>query len=84
MTQVVVGRLLPPPVPKEELSVSVIVPCKDEMGNVEDAAQRIPELGARQKLFSVTISRPMEPQKKYCACSRSIWRRISAWNADQA
>src|SRR5213080_3489184 len=45
MTQVVVGRLLPPPVPKKELSVSVIVPCKDEKGNVEDAAQRIPHLG---------------------------------------
>jgi SAM-dependent methyltransferase len=45
MTQVVVGRLLQPPVPKEELSVSVIIPCKDEKGNVEDAAQRIPQLG---------------------------------------
>ena len=51
MTQVVVGRLVPPPVPKEELSVSVIVPCKDEMGNVEDAAQRIPELGRQTEII---------------------------------
>jgi SAM-dependent methyltransferase len=51
MTQVVVGRLLPPPVPKEELSVSVIVPCKDEKGNVEDAAQRIPQLGRQTEII---------------------------------
>ena len=84
MTQVVVGRLLPPPVPKEELSVSVIVPCKNEKGNVEDAAQRIPQLGVRQKLFSVTISPPMEPLKKCCGCSRSIRTRIFVWNMDRA
>jgi SAM-dependent methyltransferase len=51
MTQVVVGRLVPPPVRKEKLSVSVIVPCKDEMGNVEDAAQRIPELGRQTEII---------------------------------
>src|SRR5215470_10470893 len=51
MTQVVVGRLLPPPVPKEELSVSVIVPCKDEKGNIEDAAQRIPQLGRQTEII---------------------------------
>jgi len=51
MTQVVVGRLMPPPVPKEELSVSVIVPCKDEKGNIEDAAQRIPPLGGRTEII---------------------------------
>jgi ubiquinone/menaquinone biosynthesis C-methylase UbiE len=51
MTQVVIGRLLPPPVPKEELSVSVIVPCKDEKGNVEDAARRIPQLGRRTEII---------------------------------
>src|SRR5207244_8342070 len=51
MTQVVVGRLVPPPVPKEELSVSVIVPCRDEIGNVEDAAQRIPQLGRQTEII---------------------------------
>ena len=51
MTQVVVGRLMPPSVPKEELSVSVIVPCKDEKGNIEDAAQRIPQLGGRTEII---------------------------------
>ena len=51
MTQVVVGRLMPPPVPKEELSVSVIVPCKDEKGNIEDGAQRISQLGGRTEII---------------------------------
>jgi SAM-dependent methyltransferase len=51
MTQVVVARLLPTPVPKEELSVSVIVPCKDERGNIEDAVQRIPQLGRRTEII---------------------------------
>src|SRR5216110_1779887 len=51
MTQVVVGRSLPSRVPKEELSVSVIVPCKDEKGNVEDAVQRITQLGRQTEII---------------------------------
>jgi SAM-dependent methyltransferase len=44
MTQVVVARMRPQPIPAENLSVSVVVPCKNEKGNVEDAARRIPAL----------------------------------------
>jgi len=51
MTQVVVGRVLPPSVPKEELFVSVILPCKNEKGNVEDAARRIPQLGRQTEII---------------------------------
>jgi hypothetical protein len=51
MTQIVVARLLPASVPKEELSVSVIIPCKDEKGNIDDAAQRIPQLGRRTEII---------------------------------
>ena len=51
MTQVVVGRLLPPSVPKEELFVSVILPCKNEKGNVEDAARRMPQLGRQTEII---------------------------------
>ncbi len=51
MTQVVVARTLPPPVPKEELSVSVIIPCKDEKGNVEDAVRRMPQLGGQTEII---------------------------------
>jgi len=51
MTQVVVARLLPTPIPKEELSVSIIIPCKNEKGNVEDAVQRIPQLGRQTEII---------------------------------
>ena len=51
MTQVVVARLLLPAVPKEELSVSVIIPCKDEKGNVEDAVRRMPRLGGQTEII---------------------------------
>ena len=51
MTQVVVARLLLPAVPKEELSVSVIIPCKEEKGNVEDAVRRMPQLGGQTEII---------------------------------
>src|SRR6266404_3165037 len=51
MTQVVVARMLPPPVLPEELAVSVIIPCKNEKGNVEDAVRRIPRLAARTEII---------------------------------
>ena len=47
----VIARALPPPVPKEELSFSVIVPCKDERGNVEDAVQRILQMGRQTEII---------------------------------
>ncbi len=51
MTQVVVARMLPPPVLPEELAVSVVIPCKNEKGNVEDAVRRIPPLAGRTELI---------------------------------
>src|SRR6266478_1133334 len=51
MTQVVVARMLPPPVLPEELAVSVVIPCKNERGNVEDAARRIPSLAGRTEII---------------------------------
>ena len=51
MTQVVVARMLSPPVPRENFSVSVIIPCKDERGNVEDAIRRIPRLGGQTEII---------------------------------
>jgi hypothetical protein len=51
MTQVVVARMLPPPVLSEELSVSVVIPCKNEKGNIEDAVRRIPDLAGRTELI---------------------------------
>ncbi len=51
MTQVVVARMLPPPVLPQELAVSVVIPCKNEKGNVEDAVRRIPPLAGRTELI---------------------------------
>jgi hypothetical protein len=51
MTQVVVARVMPPPVLPERLSVSVIIPCKNEKGNVEDAVRRIPRLASQVEII---------------------------------
>ncbi len=51
MTQVVVARIVPPPVAVEDLAVSVVVPCKNEKGNVEDAVRRIPLLAGRTEII---------------------------------
>jgi SAM-dependent methyltransferase len=51
MTQVVVARVLPPPVLPGELTVSVVIPCKNEKGNVEDAVRRIPALAGGAEII---------------------------------
>jgi Glycosyl transferase family 2/Methyltransferase domain len=51
MTEVHVARLLPPPIEKDNLSVSVIVPCKNERGNIEDAVRRIPSLAGQTEII---------------------------------
>jgi SAM-dependent methyltransferase len=51
MTQVVVARMIPPPILPDKLSVSVIIPCKNEQGNVEDAIRRMPRLGRETEII---------------------------------
>jgi Glycosyl transferase family 2/Methyltransferase domain len=51
MTEVHVARLIPPPLERDKLSVSVVIPCKDERGNVEDAVRRVPSLGGRTEII---------------------------------
>jgi 2-polyprenyl-3-methyl-5-hydroxy-6-metoxy-1,4-benzoquinol methylase len=51
MTQVVVARMVPPAVALGDLAVSVVIPCKDEKENVEDAVRRIPALAGRTELI---------------------------------
>jgi hypothetical protein len=51
MTEVQVARLLPVPMDKNKLSVSVIIPCKDERGNVADAVRRIPPLAGQTEII---------------------------------
>jgi SAM-dependent methyltransferase len=51
MVQIIVARLKPQPVDLSRLTVSVVVPCKNEKGNIEAAVQRIPEFGRGTELI---------------------------------
>lgn len=51
MVEVLVARPVQAHVDPASLSVSVIVPCKDERGNIESAVTRIPELGRTTEII---------------------------------
>jgi Glycosyl transferase family 2 len=51
MTEVHVARLITVPVETGELSVSVVIPCKNERANIEDAVSRLPQLGATTEII---------------------------------
>jgi len=53
LVQVVVARPAPVPVPEESLSCSVIIPARNERGNIEGAVIRTPRLGSRTELIFV-------------------------------
>ena len=47
----VVARPVPPRLPASNFSVSVVIPCKNEVGNVAAAIERIPSLGAHTEII---------------------------------
>jgi SAM-dependent methyltransferase len=49
----VVARPVEPMVPRGELSVSVIVPCRNERGNIRPAVERIPAMGRGTEIVFV-------------------------------
>jgi len=51
MVEVLVARPAAKPVDPLDVSVSVIVPCKDERGNVESAVARMPQLGRSTEII---------------------------------
>jgi SAM-dependent methyltransferase len=51
MTEVHVARLIFRPVEPEELTVSVVIPCRNERDNIEDAVRRIPPLGKKTEII---------------------------------
>jgi SAM-dependent methyltransferase len=53
LVQVVVARPSPVAVPEETLSCSVIIPARNERGNIEAAVSRTPRLGCRTELIFV-------------------------------
>jgi len=53
LINLVIARRLPVPKSDEDYSVSVLVPCKDERGNIEDAIKRIPDMGRETEIIFV-------------------------------
>ena len=51
MIEVLVARTIPKPVDASDVTVSVIVPCKDERRNIESAVRRMPELGRSTEII---------------------------------
>jgi len=53
LVQIIVARPVPVPVPEESLSCSVVVPARNEKGNIEDAVRRVPAMGSRTEILFV-------------------------------
>jgi SAM-dependent methyltransferase len=51
LMQVMVARPLPEPIDKRDVTVSVIVPCRNERGNVQPAVERIPAMGKATEIL---------------------------------
>ncbi len=53
LVSLVVARRAPQSKQDEELSVSVIVPCRNEKGNIAEAVKRIPQMGRETEIIFV-------------------------------
>ncbi|MCK4753135.1 MAG: glycosyltransferase [Planctomycetes bacterium] len=53
LTNLVIARPKPVALSDEDLSVSVIVPCRNERGNIEDAIKRIPQMGRETEIIFI-------------------------------
>jgi SAM-dependent methyltransferase len=53
MVNLIIARRSTLPKQDNDLSVSVIVPCRNERGNIEDAIKRIPDMGRETEIIFV-------------------------------
>jgi SAM-dependent methyltransferase len=53
LVYLVIARPMPAALRDEDLSVSVVVPCRNERGNIEDAVKRIPRMGRETEIIFV-------------------------------
>jgi glycosyltransferase involved in cell wall biosynthesis/SAM-dependent methyltransferase len=53
LVNLVVARPAPTSMRDEDLSVSVIVPCRNERGNIKDVVERIPQMGRETEIIFV-------------------------------
>jgi SAM-dependent methyltransferase len=51
LMQIIVARPLPLPVSERDVSISVVVPCRNEVGNIQIAAERIPCMGKNTEIL---------------------------------
>jgi hypothetical protein len=51
ITNMTVARPMPPRPPARDYTVSIVVPCRNEVGNVAAAVERIPSLGCRTEII---------------------------------
>ena len=53
LVQYVVARKEPAPVLPKDWSVTILIPCRNEKGNIEDAVRRLPAFGSCQEILFV-------------------------------
>ncbi|MGZ8450412.1 MAG: methyltransferase domain-containing protein, partial [Candidatus Deferrimicrobiaceae bacterium] len=53
LVQLLIAREAGVPRPEEEFTCTVVVPCRNERGNIEDAVRRIPPLGRHTEIIFV-------------------------------
>jgi len=53
LVQFLVAKEVGVPRPENELSCTVVIPCKNEQGNIEGAVRRVPRLGRRTEIIFV-------------------------------
>jgi SAM-dependent methyltransferase len=53
LINLLVARRRPADKADKDLSISVIVPCRNERGNIEDAVKRIPDMGSKTEIIFV-------------------------------
>jgi|HubBroStandDraft_2_1064218.scaffolds.fasta_scaffold07243_2 SAM-dependent methyltransferase len=51
LMQVMVGRALAEPKREEDLAVSVVIPCRNEAGNIQHAVERLPAMGRHTEIL---------------------------------
>jgi len=53
LNEVIISRLMETRRPPEEITCSVVVPCRNERGNIEQAVLRIPDMGKHAEIIFV-------------------------------
>jgi SAM-dependent methyltransferase len=53
LVEIIIARPAPVPVPEETLSCSVVIPARNERGNIENAVRRTPPMGRHTEIIFV-------------------------------